>query len=572
MKRLISTFVLSLSVSLSLYCQLDSILSITDQNKRHAAFLDYLEDNYQTFKVYDSILTDAEKRIENLPDEKLKQEIWFYKQDHKSRTYNGPTLLSAMTPMIKAVEEARRKTWNYIQAKLCASIGHFYHAQGQTQDGFEYLVKALDLVNQLDIKEYPEIVRITDVVAHNYYIFGDELTALNLYKKGNYSDSYWRNKKDLYQIYNTIGLCHQKQMQVDSAIYYYELAHKSALQMGDEFWAALTEGNRAYCQYLAGNYDEALPPLLKDFELSVLWGEIGSAVNAAMTIAAIYLEKNDIGEATKYLEYGRKHQNRLDTRQKINYYKSLNQISRQTGNYKQALIYLDSMQIYKDSAAISNDAGIIRNAELKLNLEKHKYEIELLESEKSKQITLRNAVLIIICLLGIIVGLWFFNMHLKKKRALELAEQEKISAFQELERAEKELKTFTAVIREKNELIQSVRAEMAELEQLNHGEERIQYINELLNSNILTEDDWREFKLLFDKVYPGFFVKLHEKIPQLTQAEVRLLALLKLNMNQKDMAFMLGVGYDAIRKVKQRLKFKITDREEASLEEIVENI
>ena len=572
LKITVNTFLFFISASLPVLCQLDSILNIADQEIRHAAFLDYMEDNYHPFQVYDSILSDASWRVEKFNDDKLKQEIWFFKKEYLSRTFNGPTLLSAMTPLLEAIEEARKKSWIYLQARLCVSVGHFYHAQGQTQSGFEYLVKSLDLINQLDIRENPEIVRISDLVAQNYYIFGDHITALTLYKRGNDVNSYWRNKRELYQIYNTIGLCYQKEMKYDSAIHYYKLANESALTMRDEFWVALTNGNQANCQYLTGNYDAALPPLLKDFELSVRWGEIGSAVNAAMTIAAIYLVKNNVSEASGYLEYGRKYMNLLDFRQKINYYKSLTQINRQNGNYKQALLLLDTMQMYKDSLAITNDNGIIRNAELKLNLEKHKHEIELLESEKSRQITLRNAVLIIIILLGVIMGLWLFNLNLRKKRALELAEQDKENAYQELEQAKKELKNFTSVVREKNELILSVKAELHELEQLNHGEERIKNIGELLNSNILTEDDWREFKLLFDKVYPGFFIRLHEKLPNLTQAEVRLISLMKLNMNQKDMAYMLGVGYDAIRKVKQRLNAKIFAQNESTLEEIVESI
>lgn len=572
MQRITTIIVLYFTVSLQVFCQLDSILGIKDHSERHASFLNYLEDNYHPFEVSDSILKVAEIKINKLNDEKLKQEIWFYNQDRKSRTYNGPTLLSSMIPLIEAVEQARKKSWIYIEAKLCARIGNFYHAQGQTQAGFEYLVKALDLSSQLDIHRYPEILKIIDLVAINYYIFGDHVTALNLFKKGVGVAPYWRNKSERYTLINTIGLCYQKQMQYDSAIYYYELAHHNAKEMGNEFWATLTMGNRAYCHYLAGNYDEALPPLLQDFELSVQWGEVSSAVNAAMIIAAIYVEKNNLAEAAKYLDYGIKHQSFLDARQKISYYKSLNQISRQKGDYRQAISYLDSVQKYKDIAAITNNDGIIKNAELKLYLEKHKYELELLESEKSRQITLRNAVLIIISLMGIIAGLWFFNIHLKRKRALELAEQAKVDAFRELEQAKKELSNFTAVIKEKNELIQSVKSELGALEQLNYGEERIKNINELLNSSILTEDDWREFKLLFDRVYPGFFVRLQEKLPNLTQAEVRLISLMKLNMNQKDMAYMLGVGYDAIRKVKQRLNAKISGQDESTLEEIVESI
>lgn len=570
-KNLISLFITSL-ISINLICQIDAILSIQDKEKRHAAFINYFEDNYHSHLSYDSLIKEAEKRTSKLKDDKLNHEVWVLQQEYKSRIFAGPTLLSAMTPMIKAIDEAGKKSWIYAQARLCANVGNFYHAQGQVQAGFEYLVKAVDLVNQLDIKKYPEIIKVSDLAASNYYIFGDHITALKLYKKGMEVEPYWRNRNELYKIYNNIGLCFQREMKYDSAVHFYTLAHQSAKDVNNEFWAALTDGNRAYCQYLAGNYQDALPPLLKDFELSVQWGETASAVNAAMTIAAIYLAKNDIPEATKYLDYGKKNRNFLDTRQKINYYRNLTEINREIGNYQQAFLYMDSMQMYKDTAAITNDKGIIRNAELKLGLEKHKHEIDLLESEKSRQIIIRNFILIILTLLGIIVGLWFYNAFLKRKRALELSEMEKAQAFNELEQAKRQLTNFTNVIREKNELIHSIKEELTELEQINGPEERIANINTLLNSNILTDDDWREFKMLFDKIYPGFFVRLKEKFPGLSPAETRMMALLKLDLSQKDMAYMLGVGYDAVRQSKHRLKNKITEKENTTLEEIISSI
>jgi tetratricopeptide (TPR) repeat protein len=569
--RNVFTFVL-VFMSYAANAQLDSILSIIDPNERLASFQHYMSDNYEPLQRYKIVLSEAVEKVPATKDAKLSRELWFYEQEYKTRVFGGDDPVKARAPLIKALPEAEKKSWTYIQARICADLGSFYCAYKMYEQGFEYLVKAIDLVNQLDIKKHPEIIKIYDIAANSYFSFGDHHTAVNLYKKGLEVDSYWRNKSEVFSIINTIGLCYQKMMQYDSAVFYFQLANQKASEVGNEFWAALTDGNRAYTYYLAGDYNKALPLFLNDFELSVAWDQTGSAVNAAMAIATIYLKQNNVNAASKYIEFGRLNQKQLDIRQKAFYYNSLNQISRLQGDYKQAVFYLDSMQIFKDSAAVIHDASIIKNAEVKLNIEKHRHEKQILESEKSRQILLRNSILIILILVGIIIGLWFYNQQLQKERALQLAQKEKTKALEELERASIELQNFTSIIREKNELIQSVKQELFELEQLNHGEERIQYINELLSSNILTEEDWREFKMLFDKVYPGFFVRLKEKLPQLTPAEIRFMALLKLNMSQRDMGYMLGIAYDSIRKTKQRLKSKINQNEEISLEEIFESI
>lgn len=556
----------------NLPAQLDSILNISDVQRRHAAFLNLIENSYDPYELYEALLNEAEIKLPAIKDEKLIQELWFYQQELKCRKYKGNDMMEATEPLRKALAYARNKSWTYIQAKIHAHLGSFFFGQERYELGFEHMLKAIDLIKPLNFKENPEIVKITDGIANNYYRFGDHSSAIMLYKKGIGIAPYWKNKSLVFSILNTIGLCYQELMKYDSAIYYYQLANESAIKVENEFWTALTDGNRAYCLYLTGNYNEALPLLITDFEKSAKWDQIGSAVNSAMTIAEIYLKQKNLNDAIKYIEYGKKHKNFLNIRQLVNFYNSLQQISRLRSDYRQALLYQDSMKIYADSAAIIHDAAIIKNAEVKLNIEKHRHELEILESEKSRQILLRNAILIILSLLGIIIAMWFYHQQIKRKRALDLAEAEKTRAVQELDQARKQLQNFTALVREKNELIESVRQELSELEQLNQGEERIRYINELLNSNILTEDDWREFKTLFDKVYPGFFIRLKEKMPQLSPAETRLMALLKLNLSQKDMAYMLGIGYDAIRKSKQRLRSKINQQEELSLEEIVENI
>ena len=111
-----------------------------------------------------------------------------------------------------------------------------------------------------------------------------------------------------------------------------------------------------------------------------------------------------------------------------------------------------------------------------------------------------------------------------------------------------------------------------EMEQVNDSQERTGTINSLLESTILTEEDWKKFRQLFEKVYPGFFIRLKDKMLDLSPTETRLLALTKLQISPKDMSSMLGVSYDAIRKARQRLRKKINLPEEGGLEELVELI
>ena len=141
-------------------------------------------------------------------------------------------------------------------------------------------------------------------------------------------------------------------------------------------------------------------------------------------------------------------------------------------------------------------------------------------------------------------------------------------------KAEADLTWFTKSLIEKNELIQSFREKK---EQSGHvapdlSHEKSVSISELTHASILTEDDWKRFKTLFDDVYPGFLVRLKEKFNDLTPSELRLLALTKLRIEPKDMADMLGISPESIKKTRYRLRKKIDLPEEGTLEELVRSV
>ena len=88
--------------------------------------------------------------------------------------------------------------------------------------------------------------------------------------------------------------------------------------------------------------------------------------------------------------------------------------------------------------------------------------------------------------------------------------------------------------------------------------QQVETLEQLRKKTILTEDDWSEFKTLFDKVYPDFINNLYKQNQDITHAEVRLLALSQLNLRDHEMANMLGVSIDAIRKTRYRFRKKTT--------------
>ena len=74
---------------------------------------------------------------------------------------------------------------------------------------------------------------------------------------------------------------------------------------------------------------------------------------------------------------------------------------------------------------------------------------------------------------------------------------------------------------------------------------------------ILTDQDWEEFKDLFNSVHQGLLDRLLRSYANLTLAEQRLFLLMKLALSTKEIANILGVAPDSVKKGRYRLKKKI---------------
>ncbi len=198
----------------------------------------------------------------------------------------------------------------------------------------------------------------------------------------------------------------------------------------------------------------------------------------------------------------------------------------------------------------------------------------MLETQKQKELVLRNALLSGIGLVAVILLLVINRSRIRQSHALEKAALEKKLADEKFETVKAELDQYTLRMKEKSALLEKFELELESLKQNGQAASNNpdRSLGELLQSSILTEDEWVHFRELFEKVHPGFITRLRIRLPDLTPAETRLLVLTKLKLSNKEMGSMLGIGYDAIKKTRQRLRRKIDLHEDGGLDELVEMV
>jgi len=138
-----------------------------------------------------------------------------------------------------------------------------------------------------------------------------------------------------------------------------------------------------------------------------------------------------------------------------------------------------------------------------------------------------------------------------------------------------QLELYTQNLMEKSDMISRISNELEELKsKLSAGQEQeqIQKFSSILQFSILTDEDWERFKKTFQEVYPNFFASLRYRFYSITASELRLSALIKMNLSLKESANMLGISTDSVKKSRYRLKKRLGLLDEESLEEFIRKL
>ncbi|MEO7990562.1 MAG: hypothetical protein ABI663_13535 [Chryseolinea sp.] len=138
---------------------------------------------------------------------------------------------------------------------------------------------------------------------------------------------------------------------------------------------------------------------------------------------------------------------------------------------------------------------------------------------------------------------------------------------------QQQLDIYSQSLMEKSELINHLNEEIELLKKLptpNH--EQVEKFSKVLHSTILTNEDWEKYKKIFEEVYPNFFASLRYRFPDITASELRLAALIKMNLSLREAADTLGISAESVKKSRYRLKKKIAIGEDDSLEEFIRSL
>lgn len=476
---------------------------------------------------------------------------------------------AAKEPIIQLMKPALQQAYAINDEYLIATLSWWYGETmffcNQIELSTMYCLNAIEILDKKGIT----------AESHKYQFIGELFYLTRDLDKGiYYIRQSIKNEKDtshdarvnIMSRWNTIALCWRKIGNYDSAFHYYDVAMQMANALNSEVWKGIISGNKGYTYFLQKKYDIAKPLFEFDYRTSKQYNEIANASHSLQMIARINLMhgKKDsallqVKEALRMLQ--QQPQPLPHFLQDV-YYATAD-VYRVLGNSDSFYHYSQLYNNLHDSIERAVANSRLEIARLRLDNQSNVSEIRDLQKEKDAETQERNYIIAAIVIVAI-VGLLVLNrQRLKSRYQRQLAFQQKVAAEKELTAAKDLLDMFTQNIIEKTRVIEQLEQQVATKPLT---DEQQQLASELSRQTILTEEDWEKFKTLFEKIYPGFFLKLKEMVPDITVAEKRMASLIRLHLNTKQMASMLGISTDSVYKIRQRLRKRLQLDDELATE------
>ncbi|RNI30499.1 tetratricopeptide repeat protein [Rufibacter latericius] len=359
--------------------------------------------------------------------------------------------------------------------------------------------------------------------------------ALGLYKET-------QDSSGIAKIFENLGSIYEDLSRYDSAQHYFRKALSINQLLNDQLAQLEVLNNMGDVPRKTGAYREGLAYSWRAVRLAKELGELYQLSSGYRDLAKSHHALQQDDSAFLYMEENRK-----------------------------ALLKIYSDENNKQAALLST----------LYDLEKKDNEITKLENARQQNILLSigaGVILILLLSLGA-VALSRQKLKLRNEQTLR-GQKEKMYQTQkelmetelknkqlreqflktELETKGKELSSHTLHVIQKSQLLEQLRDKLQELvkEDKRDQKKQLKQLLMLIQQNFSQDKYWEDFRGIFEQVHESFFQNLKRRCPDLTAADLRLVALLKMNLTSTEISSLLNISLDSLRVSRYRLRKKLT--------------
>jgi len=331
-----------------------------------------------------------------------------------------------------------------------------------------------------------------------------------------------------------------------------------------------------------GELDRALVNDLEALALSGKFTYERSRLYSVVSLGKTYYARHEYARSKVFFEEAiaiaqRAHMTEI---LKENYLR-LAEVCARLNDFENAFKFQELHAVYADSVRSKEQIARLAEMEVRFEVDRMAKENEILKKDRDlTRLYVAISVLAVISIASIAL-LVFNRQRMKMKGQSLLAEKERellevelkniqLSESQlrsEVESKNKELTTYTLNLIQKNEILEELKATLEQIK-TTMPQDFSGKLNGLITSvnfSFHLDREWEGFKKHFEKVHGSFFEKLRNQFPALNTNDLKLCALLKLNLDTKEVATILGISPDSTKVARHRLRKKLNLSTEQNL-------
>lgn len=456
------------------------------------------------------------------------------------------------------------KVWGLV------NYGYYFYTFRQPEKALPLFMEATFLIDQLgdDSVILPE-----DTFRKLGFFFGT---------LGNYEDAIsYLQKAERYAtiltpsqratLLDNLGQYHLYNQDTTAALDYFLQAEALAMKSKDLVRYGKALGNIALVHLARGKYEEALVLINRDLFYSDAHNSVQNTMYAQVLKAKILLKMDSISSAVDLLRKAEAYANSKTYLKKdvlgINRLKL--EIAMRQQDERQELLIRRKLELLEGLVMdLDGERTLLQN---KWQVDKEKKQKALLEAESNYQAERDRRIVLSAVVVLIGVGIFVVLSHTRRlSKARELRYEKtvvelqlkKMATDKKLLEANETLDSYRDYLTEKNRQIDDLQETINKISdsKSHYLEKEKGLLQEILESHLLTEENWTNFRRAFDANYPNFYVNLKHDFPELTDSNMRYIILAKLGLSATEISNLLGISTDSVKKNKQRLKKKMGDR------------
>jgi tetratricopeptide (TPR) repeat protein len=457
-----------------------------------------------------------------------------------------------------ALELATRLEDDLAMAKAHHVLGLSFWARDFYAEANGHYLKALAIYEKMDHQKG---------IANMHLNIGNLHDDLNQYpeaiahmRKGLKSFLMQKDTVGIIRCYNNLGIVKQHLEEYDSSIIYLQKSLHLRLKINDLAGIAKVYNNIGVSLQKMNRHAEAMVYMKKSRRVLKSVDDLNQLGLVYLSLGTSLLKTNELKRSRQYLDSALTLATQIESnRTLILIYQNYKELEQLQGNFDKAY-YFANLEAELEKKIRGEE--VERKVEL-LNLryenEKKAKELAQKDQHAQKEKFIKRIIVVVAFSLIVVALLVILVLRTRLLRNRAIAALRLARLRDELQTKNQEIAAYTLSSIQKHEILETLRGQIKQLkgEQTPSSGKEIQRLDRLMDETFKVDEEWETFKLTFDQMHDGFFGALKNLYPDLGNAELKLCALVRLNMNLKESAKVLGISPDSVKTARHRLRKKL---------------